>query len=88
MTSQLTDLVEVGWFVFDLRPDGRVSEELEVEVVLVVPGVGRPVLSLAKPQLLVVPSLLPGELFVSQGLLVGGAVVDLVAGLLLQLLPG
>ena len=88
MTSQLTDLVEVGWFVFDLRPDGRVSEELEVEVVLVVPGVCRPVLSLAQPQLLVVPSLLPGELLVSQGLLVGGAVVDLVAGLLLQLLPG
>jgi len=51
------NLVEVGWFVFDLRPDGRVSEELEVEVVLVVPSVGRPVLSLAQPQLLVVPRL-------------------------------
>ena len=36
-------------------------------------------------QFLVISRLLPGELLVSQGLLVGGAVVDLVGLLLLQL---
>ena len=68
---------------FDLRTS---REVLKREIILVVPGVGWPVFPLlTQPELLVVASLLSGELLVSEGLLVGGAVVDLVVLLLLQL---
>ena len=82
-------LVKVSFLViaagqFDLRTS---REVLKREIILVVPGVGWPVFSpVTEPQLLVVASLLPGELLVSEGLLVGGAVVDLVVLRLLQLL--
>ena len=61
-------------------------EVLQREIVLVVPGVGWTMFSpVAESELLVIPRLLPGKLLVSEGLLVGGTVVDLVALLLLQL---
>ena len=52
-------------------------------------GVGWPMFpTVTESQLLIISGLLPGKLLVSQGLLVGRPVVDLVAFLFLQLMLG